>query len=407
MAEKNRKIEENFFTSNIFIFDSYECESRNETEYINPGGSPEEVIYVRANTLSPIHFAFGSKVGLVRINNDGSIAERNILGKLLAIKKTNFDHYGEFFQKNGFLFPIAYNGEDSITKEALLCIVDRLQATLELMSTISDASRTSYEKIIRLIFFHLFSPVVTIETREGKYKYSSSRHMYRVFLENAKYEDRDSRLYDTFNNEYFEFNDSCGVSQIDASFVDQCLNGTLLESKYASPLFQEVIKAYCAPRNGKSKNMLMINDFIFHYLYEVGIIDHVDLEKTYYVNNEYDKSSFSDVLKERALIVAKHIIKEEIESNLRRVRPTYDTTKLEPTWKIDSLLSALYFGLFYMRPNLETYRRCANRKCGEFFLVTLSSQKKKYCCTACMNREMAARKRIRDKMKENNDNGEE
>ena len=52
-----------------------------------------------------------------------------------------------------------------------------------------------------------------------------------------------------------------------------------------------------------------------------------------------------------------------------------------------------------MRPNMETYRRCANPKCREFFLIPVSSRKKKYCCTACMNRDMAARKQARDKIK--------
>ena len=137
---------------------------------------------------------------------------------------------------------------------------------------------------------------------------------------------------------------------------------------------------------------------MFHYFYEVGVIDHVDLDKVHYVNDEQDKSRFTGRLKTAAIETAKYIVKEELEKNLQRVRPTYNISRLEPTWKIDSLLTALYFGLFYMRPNMETYRRCANPKCGEFFLVSVSSNKKKYCCTSCMNRAMAARKRARDKL---------
>ena len=144
--------------------------------------------------------------------------------------------------------------------------------------------------------------------------------------------------------------------------------------------------------------MVFVNDFIFHYLYEVGMINYVDVDRTYYVNDEVHKELFTEELKAAAIKVAKFIVKEEIKYNLNNVRPIYDISKLEPAWKIDSLLSALYFGLFYMRPNTETYRRCANPKCGEFFSVPISSRKKKYCCRACMNRAMIARKRARDKI---------
>ena len=92
--------------------------------------------------------------------------------------------------------------------------------------------------------------------------------------------------------------------------------------------------------------------------------------RIYYVDEKVSKDNFTTQMKSRATEIAKFLIKEEIEANLRRVRPTYNIYKLEPTWTIDSLLSALYFGLFYMRPNMENYRRCANPKCGEFFLLS-------------------------------------
>lgn len=239
-----------------------------------------------------------------------------------------------------------------------------------------------------------------MELNGGKYKYISDKHQYSSFLESNKDADRDARLNDTFNNTDFSFTDTITSFTMNEDFVDSVLNGTPADSKYELPLFKEVFTVYCAPRAGKPKSMLFINDFVFHYLYEVGIIDYVDLHETHYVNDELDKTRFEGRLKMAAVETAKYIIKEEIEKNLQRVRPTYSISKLEPAWKIDSLLSALYFGLFYMRPNMETYRRCANPKCGEFFLVPVSSRKKKYCCTACMNRDMAARKRARDKLNE-------
>ena len=398
MPKKENKIEENFLTSNVFLFNSYVCEC--ETTYVSTNISlqPLPAIKLTPDKNSPIKFAYGSKVGLVRLNADGSIAESNILGKLVAIKPNDIKGYCSFFERNGFLFPITTERSETIGILELQALVDRLRATLELMSTVTDMSRTSYEKIIRLVFYHLFAPIIVVEMNNGNFKYTSDKHHYSSFLEANKDAQRDMRLKDTFNNAHFSFTDNISTFNLDSDFVDSVLNGIPTDSKYESPLFRNVFTVYCATRDDKPKSMLFINDFVFHYLYEVGIIEYVDLENTHYVNNTLDKNQFDDKLKSAAVEVAKYIIKEEIETNLQRVRPTYNTAKLEPAWKIDSLLSALYFGLFYMRPNRDTYRRCANPKCGNFFLVPVSSRKKKYCCTACMNRDMAARKRARDKL---------
>ena len=398
MKRNKEKIEENFFTSNIFLFESYGCHCEKTYVSSNINEQPLPAIRLTCDTMHKINFAFASKKGLVRLNDDGSIAESNILGKLVAIKRDNLKEISSFFERNGFLLPIPQTKSEIIGMEELKVLIDRLQATLELISTITDMSRTSYTKIIRLIFYHLFAPVFAIEIEEGKYKRISDRHKYSIFLEKYKDAVRDKRLNDTFNKEDFEFNDNIASFNLNADWVDSVLNKTPTDPKYETTIFQNVFTAYCTPREGKQKTMLFINDFIFHYLYEVGIINYVDLNTTSYINDSVDLSKFTERLKAAALTTAKYIIKEELEFNLRYVRPTYNISKLEPAWKIDSLLSAMYFGLFYMRPNMETYRRCANPKCGEFFLVSISSQKKIYCCHECMNRMMAARNRARKKI---------
>lgn len=399
MRKKAIEIEENFLNSSIFTFETYGCSCEKTAISDNISAEPLPAISVTPNKNNKVNFAFGSKVGLVRLNADGSIAEENILGKLVSIKKYDIDSYFSFFETNGFLFPITIGKSEVIGILMLQALVDRLHATLELISTITDMSRKSYEKIIRMIFYHLFSPIVFVEFNGGRYRYTSDKHQYTSFLESLHDAKRDSRLNDTFNNATFEFTDNIASFNLSAKFVDSVLNGESTEDRYDAPLFRDVFTAYCAPRDGKSKRMLFINDFVFHYLYDVGTINNVTLEETRYVNDEVHKERFGEKLKSAAVETAKYIIKEELEKNLQRVRPTYNTARLEPAWKIDSLFSALYFGLFYMRPNMETYRRCANPKCGNFFLVSVSSSRKKYCCKACMNRTMAARKRARDKLK--------
>lgn len=138
-------------------------------------------------------------------------------------------------------------------------------------------------------------------------------------------------MYDTFNNAEFTFTDALGTITLNADFVDGVLNRTLINCQYENSLFREIFTTYCSPRAGKSKNMLLINDFIFHYLYEVGVVMRVDLENVYYVDGKVNKDNFTAQMKSRATEIAKFLIKEEIEANLRRVRPTYNIYKLEPT----------------------------------------------------------------------------
>ena len=244
MGNAIKNIEENFLTSNVFTFQSYSCHCEIEKGF-NIIGEPTEIIKITTDKTQPLHFAFGSKVGLVRLNADGSVAESNILGKLLAIDNSKVENYFDFFKRNGFLMPVSQKNYDTIEKSELGSIINRLHATLILMSTITDMSRTSYEKIVRMIFYHLFSPVVHIETRDGAYKYTSTKHQYTQFLENYKNAEREERLYDTFNNADFTFNDTLGAITLDADFVDGVLNRTLMNCEYENSLFREVFITYC------------------------------------------------------------------------------------------------------------------------------------------------------------------
>lgn len=400
--KKENLIKENFFNSGIFTFSTYSCSCNKTAVHINISDEPVPAIELQPNTSQKLNFAYGSRVGLVRLNDDGSIAESNILGKLIGIKSKDIDSYCTFFKSNGYLLPLPSQKIETVDIQALQNIVDRLHATVELISTITNKSSTSYEKIVRMIFYLLFMPIATITTEKtnGNHIITYINHEYYSFIEENKHSKRDKRLNDTFNCTSFKFSDTISAFTIDADFVDSVLKGTPCDGKYKTPFFKNVFTTYCMPRKNVPSAILAINDFLFHYFYEVGIIYRANLDEIWYVNDEYKKDNFNSKLKDATTKIAKDILKEELERNLQTVHPSYNIDKLEPEWKIDSLLGALYFGLFYMRPNLETYRRCKNPKCGEFFLVSVSSRKKQYCCTACMNRDMAARKRARDKLQE-------
>ena len=67
------------------------------------------------------------------------------------------------------------------------------------MSTITDMSRTSYEKISRLIFYHLFAPVVEIETN-GENTHTDKSFTLTQKPRDCLFAPHEDRLNDTFNN---------------------------------------------------------------------------------------------------------------------------------------------------------------------------------------------------------------
>jgi hypothetical protein len=130
----------------------------------------------------------------------------------------------------------------------------------------------------------------------------------------------------------------------------------------------------------------------------VGVINKVSFENNieFYANPAYNK--FDEQLKQSLIIVAKIVLNEEINSNLSGIVPRFIASKMEPSWKAENLLSALYFSIFYMKPGSEIYRECANPACHNHFLVKTSNSRKIYCCVNCRN--ATSQRNHRKKIKE-------
>ena len=51
-----------------------------------------------------------------------------------------------------------------------------------------------------------------------------------------------------------------------------------------------------------------------------------------------------------AFFPATIVLSAEINYNIKGVHPRYSTLDLKPVWKLDNLIQALYFSIFYMKP---------------------------------------------------------
>ena len=74
-----------------------------------------------------------------------------------------------------------------------------------------------------------------------------------------------------------------------------------------------------------------------------------------------------------------------VDDNLSGISPRYSVLKMGPTWRVQNLISALYFSVFYLRPGTDVYRKCANPACNNRFVVKIANGRKKYCCANCRN----------------------
>lgn len=106
-------------------------------------------------------------------------------------------------------------------------------------------------------------------------------------------------------------------------------------------------------------------------------------------------------MKVAVIEIAKFLIKEEINYNIKDIHPVYNPETMTPSWKVDSLLSAVYFSIFYLKPDLELYRPCDNPRCGRYFLVNTTSTRKRFCSKECCNRVTQDRYRKRKGKKKN------
>lgn len=368
---KNLEIKENFYQACLFTFDSYGCFCAIDTINDSPTES-RQIIKVTSLPANPVRFAFQPKDGLVRINiKNGSVEETNILSSLTSIKEGCIEEYKKFFEKNGFFFPISNDKFEELNDETLLLIIEKMKKTLELISQISEVQRKDYKKILELTMDLLLDTPFELKIGNTEYKTCDHQILRSTLLKGSNKPDNRSFNYD--ENWMFIVTDSIYGKHL--LHIDEYRH-YMDDPDELSDLWKEVIHSYVNFKDATADERLLI-ETLYHVYFDMRFFER-------YVKTDWSK--YDDPLKQAVLKLANIVIAEEINSNLGGVYPEYDYRTMEPRWRVNSLMSALYFSFFYMRPNVEVTRICANPKCGGFFTVGRTSLKQKYCTTKCANR---------------------
>lgn len=385
----------NFYQNALFTFNSYKCYCAIDTINTSPT-EIKNVIKVTSIKAEPIKFAFQPIDGLVRVSiNNGAIEEENILSTLLSISKGKIDNYKKFFERNGFFLPLKDNEFEEINDDSLIYLIERMRTTVELMSQISEIQHKDYKKMLTLTLFLLLE--TPKEIKVGNKSIKTCYHKTLMGEIEKAYDVDDSNInYKKLDEDYnFEVEDTIyGKCKINIDEYNRLTSDTELLDDF----WRAVLRSYVNRTNINKKSRLII-EFLYHVFFNIGWFWSISKDGIDFACQEekIKWNNFDSKLKEALETVAKITIAEEINSNITGVHPEYDSNIMEPRWRVDSLLSALYFSIFYMKPNIELTRICANPKCNKYFTVSRTSLKKKYCCTECANRAIQSRYRAKKK----------
>ena len=395
---------ENFFENNLFRFENAHCECATDILNVAPNQPPMTTIKVQSILGEKIQFAFSSGVGLVRLGEKGALIEKNLLGSLISIKTNDTTTLFEYFKRNGFLFNISSSEYEPIDTSQMFELIRRLRTTVELLSAMG-AIRKDYHKILGLSLYLILSNPIEISFSSMPTPYSTCKHSFLERLQLAH--DLPQPNYfeqEIFSKESITITDTLAATshELDMQLYLSCMEGSGQEfclKGSSSHLFKTVLTLYAHGVN-EDINIRKTVDLLFHYFCEIGVVKDVKDGGTIEYYGTPRTSNLTSDMKTRILEIAKLVIAEEINANMGSIHPLYDADKMMPSWHVDSLIGGLYFSIFYMKPDLELFRRC--RQCGQFFTVKATSTRKVYCDDICRNRYQQSMHRKRKREKEEN-----
>ncbi len=391
MAKKLSEI----LSSSYFECDNYACICKKDMINTTPGMPPSVTLKLCSDINQPLHFSYMAQKGLNLSGNAGGPIQTNVLGKLLAIKDDDIDAHIDFFQKYGFLFPIAADEYETIEAPKIIAYVNRIKATLILMNAI--AGTRNYHNMLIMAAYLLYSEPVEFELTNRKvtsysHDFTQGLQTYNLFPDM----NGNAEVYSTGG---FSVADTIvgGNNKVDISFFNAIRSGTGTQdiSGSNSAWFKNLFAMYTG-LTGADAPLREIIDFFYHFQLECGIIKEVPFKHIKYYSKNKD-FEFSDAMKVSLLNISKYLICQEINYNISTIHPSVSFGSLEPEWRMDSLIEAIYFSIFYMKPGVEIYRECQNPTCKKdvFFLINATAENKKYCCPACANAAAQRRARAR------------
>ena len=330
-----------------------------------------------------------------------------------------------FIKNYGFFFPITY--DEYIEYGKMICLIERFSILVDLIHEISLNldNDNYYQTILALVLKLLLSKPVEIKLQN--YTYRSCVHNYYDLINGPYHLKTDSsRLgswgtnsdddkygsYETkiSNDELNEIFEEC-FPEISEKENEEAENSKESEEKsdlekikadlnindvnHVGSLYYQNNALFFNFENLKNNvDDLKIIVFMKLYFEQVGIVkgciekvadienvtENCAADKRIVTQLEYvgkpDLKKFTPKMKEALIIIAKKVICDEIEHNIKNIRPSFDLEK-GLSLRVNTLLEAMYYSLLLNYKQGQGYRRCT--RCYEYFLMSLTDNKRKNC----------------------------
>lgn len=385
---------QNFISQiHTFTFETYPSNIRVDSISEDVSLPPHQIVKICPIESRVLKFAYKSGEGLVQTNSTNKRIQ-NLLGEFLKYDSDDYNELLSFFANYGFLFKTKIDVFQKVELKTINKIHNRLHALVDLINSVNDIENTDLRKIMELSMYLLFEDdwSLTLNTDETK---TNAKHSLSLLIESSlDYPEKDRRL-EIINKKTFKIDDALfGDIEFPDSIYREIINSHSTKNGYDDFRFKAITNLYANYNFANESDKEHIH-LLFNWFYKIGIPKELSYDgATYY--DRYNYQALDDhIFYDYIMDFAKEIIKEELEHHLKDIKPLYDLNEMQPTWKVESLLDALYFSIFYLDSKTQMYRQC--KYCGTYFHVKRSNTTRIYCDKYCRNNAQQSRHRIKNK----------
>lgn len=320
-------------------------------------------------------------------NNDEILSFCDRYGLLLSERNfANFRNDYLFFNENKDDFtkriPLVHKERDDLTYFKRYVV--EMHYLLELTAAISSHDLDTIVKIITYFCLDITklngSPDAHVKTELFQFN-----HAYRRVAED---------FFDYQPYEYQDFNFSESLRY----FLDEMIDDLQKENFYNS-YRQPYKRKYVQYDFTEWRHLRALFDDLLSVTKIVTVGPFGDVE----ISPSLKECDYLKQLKEENLLnLARAVLSDLFKEKLENVTPEiqFDSGKQQASWRIPSLIDAMYLELFFRFSPTGQWRKCADPKCSGvgYFEWTPSKPNQKYCCNVCALRvaKQEQRKRMRE-----------
>ena len=264
---------------------------------------------------------------------------------------------------------------------------NRFKSLIHLLYALHNEELRDYKEVLNAIYLLLFTFQISNERKAKQF------NIINLLFHFPKYEEFTSSYdrvivktnADGFESSFYRIDDFAMEDEV-FEIAIQDYHDFIADSNNHHSLSRTLLKAFKNKHLIKQKEDRMIIDFLFHMWVDFEVIYVKDMLFEDILNAQvYEdfNNKASKKMKQLSLNIAKYLISKELNNALSGLVPSYDFEKLRPCWKIPNLYTALYFTIFNLDSSSSIIRKCDNVNCGEYFIVSKSNKKKRFCCEHC------------------------